>query len=144
MPDVNHDTYDHTGIPGIATTLVSALASASSGLTLTTSDQDVPGASITASPAGSETWVVLAIFNVKWTTLSAGNYAQLKMALDGSAQTAIGVFKGDAVGETCVAQVWRLAITAGSHTVKLVAKKTASGGVCELNVTNTQIALLRL
>jgi hypothetical protein len=130
------------GASGVGNITGSAAAKCSSAVTLTTSLQDITGATLTIVPAVAEIWIVTSIWDFFWSTANAGNVAVGSTVYDGVQETPQGTFQGNVVGRATVAQVHRIAATAASHTIKLQAQKTGASGVASAEV-HSQIMVLR-
>lgn len=135
-----HDADDHSAITGVSTG--SSIAKCSSALTMTDTVADITGATLTIVPTVAEIWIVDAIFDFRWTTVSAAQVAIGECHFDGVAEAGIATLLGTNLIRATVVQVYRIAATAASHTVKLRAYKSTSGGVCEAQ-TNSQIRVVR-
>jgi hypothetical protein len=101
-------------------------AVASSSLTLTTSEQDVVGASVSLDKNGY--WLVTASFNFE-NIADDGVPLLGHLNFDGVTQTAQAIHVGHANGHrTSAMQQWRLLVTAQPKTAKLRAKKMTGTG----------------
>lgn len=122
-------------------------------LTLSTSYQDVPGATKTFTTAKANTVAVVAInADASWGgSITIGDTIIVTIAVDGTddnSKSAIVVgtgssFNGAAFGAGCTYAV--TLASAGSHTIKMRAKRTASGagsGSANINVHNARGATI--
>jgi hypothetical protein len=112
----------------------------SSALTVTTTETDVDGASVTfTTAADGAVYVVEGIFDIIVDTASAGVNVLGRCAVDGVPQTASAPYEMNATDRGPANQVWRGTLgSAGSHTIKLRASKTGAGGVARvLNINST-------
>jgi hypothetical protein len=110
--------------------------SASENLTLTTSYQDVPGASLSITPSVASRLLVWATADVQVgtpTQLSLG-YAFVKLNVDGADRTEQmlrGYFGGAAVERQPLHQDYSITLTAAAHTIKLRSKmENAESATC--------------
>lgn len=123
---------------------LSASKPATGTLTLSTSDQDVAGCSLTFTLAGAHGFAhVTGAFDFQPTSSSAGVNAVGKLLADASTQTeqAIWTDNGASSRET-VSQSWVVPLGAGSHTLKLRASKTSALGTHVANTSHTNMTVL--
>jgi len=110
------------------------LVVASGDLALTGSYQDVPGATVTFTPDVACYALVTAVFNFRSTYGARG-----LLTVDGVDETAyaeIGNPTAATVGHGTPSQVYKVALTVASHTLKLRALSDAGpSGTCEADAT---------
>lgn len=134
-----------TGAAGGGGIVASARAKESATITLTTTAGDITGATITATPAVTETWMVWAMYDFAWTTASAGNIAVGSIVFSGTGTVANSdaTFQGNVIGRATVTNFALITgVDAAAHTVKLQALKTAAGGTAGTSGTSS-IMILR-
>lgn len=118
-----------TAAPDPVTQLV-GLKRSTGSLGLTNNYQDVPGCTKTFTVGDSdELAFVIGVFDFEMQYTSSTNVLQGYLNVDGTRQTPIARWNGNVAGEIgTVAQVWLVTLAAnGDRTVKLEAKRTASG-----------------
>lgn len=151
-------TYPNPSVAKIGGTVVSgaALAALLTGLlastskpatgtlTLSTSDQDVPGSTITFSVTGAHAFaLVVGTFDFQPTVSSAAINGVGKLSADGTTQTEQAIWTDNgANSRACVSQSWTVPLTAGSHTLKLRATKTGAAGTHVTNSSHTNMSVL--
>lgn len=124
----------------VLTELHSVAASAT--LTLTTSMQDVVGATVTATASGSgTTWIARAAVDFQWAT-AASVTALAQLDVDGTVETAQAILSCDAatIARSTVHQQWSGTFdSSGEHTFQLRGGKTNAGGVGRINTPHTTL-----
>jgi hypothetical protein len=115
---------------------------AAGGLTLTTTQTDVPSSSkVITTRRPNAVCIVNMVCHFQVTTaLGAFNVAQCHLNLDGVDQTPYAEFApdGTTIGAATVPQTFRLLLaTVGSYTLKMRARKTVNAGAVGLAATNT-------
>lgn len=109
------------------------LVTASSNLSLTGSYSDITGATVTFTPDVACYALVTAVFDLEIDNTNAIQVATGTLTVDGSAQTRTAVLAqntnsgSNITPRATVTQVYRVPLTAASHTLKLQAMRTASG-----------------
>lgn len=101
------------------------------GTTITTSATDISGATLSITPAVTETWVVMATYDFNWTAADAGNLGVGTLSFSGTGTKNVPdiVLNGDAIGRKSITQVGTVTgVNAAAHTIKLTAAKTGAGG----------------
>jgi len=118
---------------------ISSRAAASSDLGLTTSEQDIPGASLSL---GAGTYIVIGVCDFQGNHNGAVAVGYLNVG--GSNQSGSIVFHPDGsnYSRATVAQVWRITLSS-TTTVKLRAKKTANVGDFDVWQHHTTITAIR-
>lgn len=120
-------------------------AASSGNLTLSTSLQDVPSATITVTTAlANAKYEVIAFIDMECTAFTAADIAIALLNVDSSDVTSpTAHFKMQAANDRAtVGQVWTGTFTAaGSHTVKLRGKRNSTGGTMRINATNTKLTI---
>lgn len=109
-------------------------AAASADLALTTTAQDVTGATVTLDKAGL--WLVVGVFDVD-VTATGGGPALGRLNAGGVVQSSDAVL-GDPVERASVTQVWKYN-AAVNDVAKLQALKSVAGGTITVKATNTSI-----
>jgi len=124
--------------------LTSGLVSASADRTLTGAYQDITGATVTFTPDVAAHALVLAAFDFDWVQFVPGATNELgselagTLTVDGVAQTKQAKFGGgvsvsgtqvEIDGRATVHQIYRVALTAASHTLKLQARMEQDFGM---------------
>lgn len=113
------------------------LARSSGTLTLSTSLQDVVGATLSLD-AG--TYIIIGVFDMNISTTGCG-LLEGYLDVGGTAQTGRARFGDPAVAhEATVTQAWLVTIASSPTTVKLQAKKGSAGGTAGVVTVNTLIA----
>ena len=118
-------------------------ARASSNLTLTTSYQNVPGASVTLDRSG--TWLIVGIFDVL--VIGTGdNYVTIVGActVGGVQQTGLATFAGETGSRSTVVQSWRVTGVSSGQAAALRATKESGSGSSLIANTNTTITAVWL
>jgi hypothetical protein len=107
--------------------LTTYLARCSGDLTLTTSYQDVAGATVTLAAIG--TYMIWAVFDFELNTVSA-NLAQGELNVDGVGQTGVAGLRVNASHRErgTYAQMWEVTTTGVNEIAKLRALKTVDDG----------------
>lgn len=119
-------------------------ANATSNLMLTTSAQDVPGATITLAAAG--TYLILATFKFDATAGSSVSSCIGLLTVDGVDQTGIaelGYFTNTERVRASVHQHW-IVTTAANKVAKLRARKATDYGSMFVQGTDTRITAIKL
>lgn len=106
------------------------LVSASADLTLTTSYQDVPGATLEISPAVASSLKVTAIFRFMQHENGTARGTVQVDGVDQEGSAILTPYSGSTVMEATVSQVYLLPLTAAVHTIKLRARREAAEGQC--------------
>lgn len=129
------------------------IATATDDVTLTTSYQDVTGATLTFTTTNDNVpCLVTGVFFFNVTTVSSGvgDLMTGALAVDGTVQQVSSVdkqaiFHADtsALGGATVQQQWTPTLaTAGSHTLKLQAKRSGTNGSFAARATATSISVV--
>lgn len=136
---------DHTGTVGFSQLPIFTIgfASATAGLTLTTTPTDIPGVTYTATPSRAETWVVIGVIDFD-ASVAGTNVGVGQIVMDTTTQSSLITSTGKTVQRSTVSQVWVLSISAAAHTVKLQASKTVNDGTHVANQTHSTLTVLRL
>jgi hypothetical protein len=116
------------------------IAYASAGLALTTSFQDITGATITLTRKGRH--LILASFDFTYTAGDVGNALIGQLVADGSAQTQQAIVQSSGNANFMAAQHWIYTPSATGKVVKLQAKKNGTGGTSSANNPGTSISAL--
>lgn len=97
---------------------------ATSNLTLSTALQDIPGCTVTFSPATASNVLVWGVFAANGNSaVTAGDLMQGALVVDGTAQGSSATFVFSTItARATVTQVWLIALSAASHTIKLQAQ----------------------
>lgn len=122
------------------------IATASGDITLTTSYADVTGATKTFTPDVACYAIVTAVFDFDVGSIGDGEtaFGQGTLVVDGTPQTPVAThggsnnLGGDLATRSTTSQVYRVALSVASHTLKLQAKKVESGSTvvtCEADNT---------
>lgn len=121
-------------------------AGASSNLApLTTSYQDIPGATLSLTVVATDLLIVIAVFDFQVTTAGAATNALGQLVVNGVAQSVLALRSMDAVGRGTHSQTWLVSgLAAGARVFKLQAEKTTSSGVVNVNAGGTNLLVLRL
>lgn len=131
-----------SGVPSIP-----LFAKESGSQSFTTGLVDLAGATISATPSVTETWLVHAVFDINWTTASAGTIAIGTFVISGTATaSAVGfaVYGGVAINRATVAAAARwTGVDAAAHTVKLQIQKSGAGGAVT-TAGGSVISLIRI
>lgn len=110
-------------------------------LGLSTTVTDIPSATVTVTVTGANAFALaLGIFDFSNTAAAAVMFGYLNV--DGSDQTVLAVKDGAAADRATVAQVWKVALAAGGHTLKLRSSKSAALGTMNANAGSTIAVLL--
>lgn len=119
-------------------------AACSSSLTLSTTETDVTGATITLTTvAANAIYIARGVFDFDVATLSAANYCQGRLAVDGVTSTREANMDMFTVKRGQGVQQWRGTLAAaGSHTLKLRAAKLGAGGASGALLTHTTIQVI--
>lgn len=121
-------------------------AAASATLSLTTSEQDVSGATLTVTTlAANAKALVFAVFNARVVSASASAQINGFLNVDGSTITApVARFLNTTnSSRATVAQVWEVSLaTAAAHTFKLRGSISAAGGTYEILAPDTTITVM--
>lgn len=116
---------------------------ASGTLTLTTSEQDVPGATWTFQTVGANAIVVvIGVYDFDCTSALAATFAMGRLSVDGVTQTTEAHGSTAAAIRNTCAQLWPVSVSAGTHTVKLRALKNNATPVIAVDATHTTMAVL--
>lgn len=112
-------------------------------LTLSTSEQDCPSATVTFTTAGTS---AVAIVHGTWdmeVPTASGTTTNLGLvSVDDVTETKQALFRGLANNDRAtVSNTWRVTLSAGDHTIKLRAKKTGAGGTMTCNDVHTGIVV---
>ena len=110
-------------------------AAASANLTLTTSFQDIVGATVTLPTVGD--WEITAVFDFGHGVIG-GILAEGQLLVAGVAQTSIAKLDDDAVRGT-VTQSWKVTTTVVNTVLKLQARKTNAAGNSTCHSTDTTL-----
>lgn len=115
-------------------------AQTTSTITMTATEQDLTGTSLTFSVAYACRIMIVGIFDcdMNGTATAAGVVFVGVVNVDG---TSIGGTSGEAhlnAGRATAPQQWIVDLTAGSHTIKLRGKVTAATGISETNAGHTK------
>ena len=118
---------------------ISSRAEASSSLTLTTSEQDIPGASLSL---GAGTYIIIGIIDFQGN--HNGAIAVGYLDIDGNNQPGSVIFwpDGSNYSRATVAQAWRVTLDS-TKTAKLQAKKTGAVGAFSALGSHTTITAIR-
>lgn len=119
-------------------------AAASGTLVLTTSQQDITGASITLTTAtAGAVFVATGTFDVNVTTAQASQLAEGHLDVDGVDQTPRALRDTNAISRVTVTRSWRGTLgAAGSHTLKLRGVKTGTTNVVSMVTTHTGLTVV--
>lgn len=121
------------------------VAATTAPVTLTTSNQDVTGATITFSTtAANAIYVATACFDFEATT-AAVTVMQGRLSVDAAVQTEEALLDGSISSDqrATVYQQWRGTLaSSGSHTIKLVALKSLNVGVMRVNHIHTTLTVV--
>ncbi len=120
------------------------VARATGNLTLTTSVQDVPGATITVSTsAANAIYVVTGVFDCDVTSYSGDPAILGGLYVDGAGVTGSAVWLGRATAwRVTAAGTWSGTLaSSGSHTLKLVANKNVNAGTYTVLSGSTALTL---
>jgi hypothetical protein len=115
-----------------------------SPLTLTTSEQDLANCTVTFTTGGTLAIVeVTGVFDFEATTVSGTTTQVGQCNIDGATEGKQALFRATSNnGRVTASQTWLAQLlTPGSHTVKLRAKATGSGGSYKVNNTHTCITV---
>jgi hypothetical protein len=114
-------------------------ATCSGAITLTTSEQDVPGATVTYSSLVTHTYCAWATFDISYTVTGVTTAVGLLVVDSGSAEPEQAILSNDGtiVVRATPGQTWSNALAAGSHTLKLRSRKTANGATVAVNTNTT-------
>lgn len=139
----NLTNYVNTLFAGLGQT---ATAVASSNLTLTTSNVDIPSAQITVAATGTSA-ILLVYGAVGWicSVGSAGSYFVGDLLVDGVNQNASGSILTHAdstFNQQTDSRVWSTPVTLGSHVVKLQARKSSAGPTGQSTTGSTLTVVL--
>lgn len=120
---------------------VTAEAIATADVTLTGTEADVTGASITfTTQTNNAVYVAIGTFDFHTTVGSAALLGQGRLNVDGVTDGEEGHADASTVNRTTIAQVWRGTLpAAGSHTIKLRALKNGGGGTIATRLTHTKL-----
>jgi hypothetical protein len=116
-------------------TTISVQWAAGSGLTITTTYQDIPGATLTLPRAG--TYLVHGVFDFSMQSVDTGNIALGQLAVGGTAASPyVAIFAGlttptGASVRATVAQQWIYVAASTGVVLKLQASKTSAGGIVQ-------------
>jgi len=123
---------------------LSAQKPSTGNLTLSTSVQDVAGCTITFSVSGAHAFAaVSAAFDFQPTISSAGINAVGYLTVDGSSRSQQAIWTDNgANSRQTTPQSWLVALSAGSHTLKLQANKTGAAGTHVANSPHTNMTVL--
>lgn len=122
---------------------------ASANITLTTTAQDVTGATTTFTPAVAEVVLVTAFWDWDVTvTPTSSTICVGELFVDGVAQTPEALMQvdtaaGSANQRATHGQTWVVALTAAAHTLKLSSRKTANFGTIVANAPHTKMTIAR-
>lgn len=119
---------------------------ANATLTLTTAQQDVSGASMTATPTLTERWIIVVTFDINITVAGAG-LVQGLINFDAATVGGSTLFDpNNGVGRATVGSTHVITgVTPGvAHTVKLRSFKTNAGGTAAVQVTHTRMVVYRV
>lgn len=105
-------------------------AKASAGVALSGTAADVTGTSQSITPAVASTLLAVASFDFNWSGGTGSGLGEGWLDLDGSAQTS--TLTGTSGRNTGV-QIYKIALTATSHTLKLRASVSATSGTGTMN-----------
>lgn len=117
-------------------------AAASSNLTLSTTETDVPGCSVTVTAqTDSAFYIAWGTFDAQQTS-TASLTAIGSLSVDGTDETRQALFNGLTNGlRATVGQVWSDTLTAGSHTLKLRGQMLSSSGI-RFSGTHTSLVVV--
>lgn len=117
------------------------VVSASAGLVLTTTDQDIPGAAVTATVTVPTPYFVLGFFDLSITAAAVTN-AIGSLAINGVLQTATTTLSSSTAAVRIAGmQQWAGTLAPGTWTFQLQGRKTVNLGTLAFNLTNTTISL---
>jgi hypothetical protein len=118
---------------------------ASSTLTLSQTSTDITGATFTATPMLTETWIVMAVFDFNCSATDPGLCVGT-IDFDGSSVGGNAFFDPDTTGRGTVSTVHVIgSVSAGtSHTVKLKANKSNAGGTATASAAHTRFVIYRV
>lgn len=115
-------------------------ATASSSLSLSGSEQDIPGCEITLTTiTDGAAYSVVAVADCNVTTTNSTTLAETRLYIDGQLQLGRSTYALDVATRATVAAMWDGTLpSAGSHTFTLVGALTGSGGA-SIQATNTKM-----
>lgn len=120
-------------------------ATSTSPLTLTTSLQDIPGATITLSTSG--VWAVTGVFDMQSEGAGDDNFPAIGgLDVDGDARSEQAVYilrATSPVRRASISQVWRVATTSPKVVLKLQAQKASGSGTSKIGSPGTTIVAIR-
>jgi hypothetical protein len=130
----------------VAGLIQSQAAASSANIALTTSPQDITGATVTVNVVGAHAFALVTInAQVNVTVASASHYARVSLYVDSVVQDSLGSIKDstEAVHDNTHSFTWRIPLAAGSHTLKASAlKDNAAPTVSVSNTFGTNIVVM--
>lgn len=106
--------------------ILSGRAAATSSLTTTLNYSDVPGASVTFTPAIAGYALVMITVDC---SMSSGGLLSAKLVVDGTAESEEALIQAPSgTARATVSQTYRVSLSAASHTLKIQGKYIVTGG----------------
>lgn len=113
---------------------------ATSALTLTTSNQDVPSASVSITLADAATRLVVAVFDFD-VSVSGVGVCVGDVFVDGAALPSEALFAAATTGRLTASVVNIVSLAAGTHTIKMQARKTVASGTATVSASHTRLVV---